>query len=163
MTYEVVHLRQQPQHLKTVAEWIHRQWWSNTNTPVQSIEQWLADHLGEEEFPTSFIAVSDGVLAGSVSLHETEAEDRPAYWPYLGALFVKPDHRRRGLGEMLVRAVEAHASHLGHPALYLNAADAVTDFYRALGWEIVEREYGRKRLNIMRRLLERTGDQPRNN
>jgi len=152
MVYQIVSLREQPHHLKTVAEWIHRQWWSETDTPVRSIEHWLTGHLGHE-FPATFIAVSGRAVAGSVSLHETEAEDRPAYRPYLGALFVKDDHRRRGLGAMLVRTLEAHARYLGHPALYLNAADAMTDFYKALNWEIVEREYGRKRLNIMRRLL----------
>ncbi len=160
MTCQIVQLREQPQHLKTVAEWIYRQWWSDTDAHLQSIEHWLAGHFGEEGFPTTFIALSGGEAAASVSLHETEAEDRPAYRPYLGALFVKPDHRRRGVGAMLVRSVEVHASRLGHPALYLNAADAVTDFYKALGWGIVEREYGRKRLNIMRRPLEGSGGRP---
>jgi hypothetical protein len=50
-----------------------------------------------------------------------------------------------------VQVVEAHARRLGYAALYLNAADAVADFYEKLGWQIAERAYGPKRLNIMRR------------
>jgi predicted N-acetyltransferase YhbS len=103
----------------------------------------------------TFVAVLDGEIIGSVSLHETEAEDRPAYRPYLGALFVKPGYRSRGLGQALVRAVEAHARHLGHAVIYLNAADATTGLYEKLGWQVVERAYGRKQLNIMQRVLER--------
>jgi GNAT superfamily N-acetyltransferase len=153
MTYQIVPLRDQPQHLMTVAEWIHGQWWSETDTPVKVIERWLSTHLSETGFPTTLIAVSDSEAIGSVTLHETEAEDRPAYRPYLGALFVKPDHRGRGVGTALVHAVEAHAHHLGHATLYLNAADATAGLYEKLGWRIVERGYGRKRLNIMRRSI----------
>ena len=157
MTYRLISLREQPQHLATVAEWIHRQWWSETNTPAEAIERWLGTHLGEQGFPATLLAVCDGEVAGSASRHETEAEDRPAYRPYLGALFVKPGSRGHGLGVALVGAVEAHARRLGHPALYLNAADALAGFYEALGWRVVERAYGRKRLNIMQRLLAPAG------
>jgi predicted N-acetyltransferase YhbS len=153
MTWQIVPLRDQPQHLTTVAEWIHRQWWSETDTPVKAIEHWLSTHLSESGFPTTLIAVSDSKAIGSVTLHETEAEDRPAYRPYLGALFVKPGHRGRGLAQALVRAVEAHAGQLGHAVIYLNAADATAGLYERLGWLIVERAYGRKRLNIMRRSI----------
>jgi GNAT superfamily N-acetyltransferase len=153
MTWQIVHVREQPQHLMTVAEWIHRQWWSETDTPVESIARWLETHLGESGFPTTLMAVSDDEVVGSVSLHETEADDRPDYKPYLGALFVKPSHRGRGLGQALVRAVEAHASQLGHTVIYLNAAEAAAGLYEKLGWQIVERTYGRKKLNIMRRSI----------
>jgi GNAT superfamily N-acetyltransferase len=153
MTYQIVSLREQPQHLMIVAEWIHRQWWSGTDIPIESIARWLNTHLGVSGFPSTFIAIVDSEVIGSVSLHETEAEDRPAYRPYLGALFVKPDRRGRGLGQALVRAVEAHARQLGHAVIYLNARDATAGLYEKLGWQIVERAYGRKQLNIMRRPL----------
>ena len=153
MRVQIVPLREQPQHLATVAEWIHRQWWSETETPVDGIAQWLRTHLGANGFPATFIAVADDEVLGSATLHESEAEDRPAYRPYLGAVFVKPDARGRGLARALVRAVEAHANELGHAAIYLNAADATAGLYEKLGWEIVERGYGPKRLNIMRRGL----------
>jgi GNAT superfamily N-acetyltransferase len=156
MTYQIVFLRDQPQHLTTIAKWIHRQWWSETDTPIESIGRWLNTHLGETGFPATFIAIVDSEVVGSVSLHETEAEDRPAYRPYLGALFVKPDHRGRGLGQALVRAVEAHARQLGYAVVYLNAADVTVGLYERLGWQVVERAYGPKRLNIMRRVLERS-------
>jgi predicted N-acetyltransferase YhbS len=149
----IVSLREQPQHLPTVADWIHRQWWSETDVPTESIARWLNTHLGESGFPATFVAVLDGEAVGSVSLHETEAEDRPRYRPYLGALFVKPGHRGRGLGQVLVRAVEAHAGNLDHTTIYLNAADATAGLYERLGWQVVERACGRKQLNIMRRSL----------
>ena len=152
--YEIVSLRREPQHLSTVAGWIHRQWWSETDVPVEAIEAWLRTHFDERGFPATFVALADSEIVGSVSLHETEASDRPAYKPYLGALFVRPDRRGAGLGSALVHAVEARAMELGHAAIYLNAADATAGLYRRLGWEIVEQAYGPKRLNVMRRLLQ---------
>ena len=158
MTWQIAFLRDQPQHLATVAQWIHRQWWSETDTPVEAIADWLKTHLGESGFPATFVAVANAEAGGSVTLHESEAEDRPAYKPYLGALFVKPGYRGRGLAQALVRAVEAHARELGHAVIYLNATDAVAGLYERLGWQIVERAYGRKRLNIMQRVLEQPGE-----
>jgi predicted N-acetyltransferase YhbS len=154
MTCQILSLRDQPQHLTTIAEWIHRQWWSETDTPIGYIERWLNTHLGESGFPATFVAILDSEVAGSVSLHETEADDRPTYRPYLGALFVKPDNRGYGFGTALVRAVETHASQLGYPAIYLNAAGALTSFYEPLGWRVIERAYGCKQLNVMQRMLE---------
>lgn len=150
---ELVSLREHPHHLKTIAEWIYRQWWSNTDTPPEAIERWLNSHLGHEGFPTTLVAIADGEAVASVSLHETEAEDRPDYRPYLGALFVTPGSRGRGLGAAMVRAIEAHGRSLGLPRMYLNAADPMVSFYEALGWVVVERTYGPKRLNILRREL----------
>jgi hypothetical protein len=42
MAYQVISLREQPQHLPTIAEWIHGQWWTETDTPIESIERWLS-------------------------------------------------------------------------------------------------------------------------
>jgi predicted N-acetyltransferase YhbS len=151
MTFRLVSLREEPQHLTTVAEWIHRQWWSTTATRPEAIRRWLRSHLGVEGFPITFVSLTDGEPVGPVSLHETEAEDRPTYRPYLGALFVKPGSRGQGLGAALVRTVEAQASSLSYPAIYLNAADPLVPFYNALGWQVIERGYGSKQLNVMRR------------
>jgi predicted N-acetyltransferase YhbS len=123
MSYRFIPLREKPQHLKAVAEWIHQQWWSNTNTPPDAIERWLGTHLGAEGFPTTLVAIVADDVIGSVSLHETEADDRPAYRPYLGALYVKSSSRGQGIGTALVQALEAHGRNLGLSEIYLNAAD----------------------------------------
>ncbi len=62
-------------------------------------------------------------------------------------------HLRDQPSQALVRAVEAHARQLGHAVIYLNAADATAGLYERLGWQVVERDFGPKRLNIMRRAI----------
>jgi hypothetical protein len=155
MSYQLIQLREKPQHLKTVAGWIYQQWWSNTNTPPGAIERWLETHLGTDGFPTTLIAIETDDVIGSVSLHETEAEDRQAYKPYLGALYVKPD---RGVGTVLVQAAEAQGRSLDFSDIYLNAADPLVTFYEAMSWMVVERYYGPKHLNVLRRRLYTTED-----
>lgn len=148
-------LRHQPQHLATIAGWVHAEWWAHTDAPVQTIADWLATHLGPDRFPTTIVALEGARAIGSVSLHASEAPDRPAYTPYLGALYVVPQHRGRGLGPRLVRAVEEQARELGYRAVYLNANTARhAPFYAALGWREIETGYGaRGQLAIMQRDL----------
>jgi GNAT superfamily N-acetyltransferase len=156
----IVDMRERPHHLGRVARIVHREWWSQTTTPPEVIRNWLKGHLGAEGFPATFLAMYGEELAGFVALHLTEAEDRPAYQPYLGALFVQPEHRSRGIGAALVRSVEARARDLGHAAIYLNAGDACVGLYEGLGWEVIERGYGaRRQLSIMRRALGRSPPQ----
>jgi GNAT superfamily N-acetyltransferase len=151
--HQLISLRDRPQYLKTIAEWIHTQWWANSGTPQAAIERWLSTHLGHKGFPMTLIVVADNEAIASVTLHETEAEDRPGYRPYLGALFVKPGNRGKGLGVALVQAIETQARSLGFSEMYLNAADPLVGFYGDLGWVVVERNYGPKGLNILRRDL----------
>ena len=65
-----------------------------------------------------------------------------AFWPsqrssltttWLAGLFVVPEHRRKGAGAVLVRAIEDQARQRGFSRLYLYTTKAVV-FYARLGW-----------------------------
>ena len=53
-------------------------------------------------------------------------------------LFVLPEHRRRGTGAVLVRAIEDQARQRGFSRLYLYTTEAA-GFYARLDWSIVDR------------------------
>jgi GNAT superfamily N-acetyltransferase len=149
----IVDMRDRPHHLAEVANIVHREWWSTTTLP-ETICEWLEGHLGPSGFPATFLAVNGDELAGFVALHPTEGEDRPAYRPYVGALFVQPEHRSRGIATALIRVAEARARDLGYAAIYLNSGDARVSLYAGLGWEVIEQGYGaRQQLSVMRRKL----------
>ncbi|HEX8168794.1 MAG TPA: GNAT family N-acetyltransferase [Beijerinckiaceae bacterium] len=152
-TFAVVDLRHHPEHAAAVAAWVHREWWSGSAVSLAALTEWAEGCAASNGFPGVLVAVSQGRAIGSVFLHGTEAEDRPAFTPYLGALYVEPSWRRQGVGRALVQAVERHAAGLGFDRLYLNAVPSRTSFYEPLGWKVVERAYGPHRLNIMRRAL----------
>ena len=80
----------------------HRYW------PAPDVE-WISGHYFRE-----FVAEVDGVVAARIGLE--------AYCPpfaELANLCVRPDYRRRGLGEMLTIAGQQEAARMGFPFLFL--------------------------------------------
>jgi GNAT superfamily N-acetyltransferase len=84
------------------------------------------------------VAEADGEVVGLASLHTSLSIecDEPA--AKLSAIIVDERHRRRGIGEALVAAMEAEARERGCCLIFLTTAarraDA-HDFYRRLGFE----------------------------
>jgi GNAT superfamily N-acetyltransferase len=60
------------------------------------------------------------------------------YGPWLAGLFVVPQHRRRGIGALLVAGAERQASVLGVRQLHLYTP-ASEGFYARLGWMVINR------------------------
>jgi GNAT superfamily N-acetyltransferase len=86
----------------------------------------------------ALIAKSDGVPVGTCLLVESEIEPNHDVSPWLTGLFVVPEHRRKGAGAVLVRAIEDQARQREFSRLYLHTTDAV-GFYESLGWEVMDR------------------------
>jgi GNAT superfamily N-acetyltransferase len=86
----------------------------------------------------ALIAKSDGVPIGTCLLVESEIEPVLDVSPWLTGLFVVPEHRRKGAGAVLVRAIEDQARQREFARLYLHTTDAV-GFYENLGWEVMDR------------------------
>ena len=84
------------------------------------------------------IAKADGEPTGTCLLVESEIEPNHDVSPWLAGLFVVPEHRRKGAGAVLVRAIEDQARRRGFSRLYLYTAEAVR-FYARLGWTVLDR------------------------
>ena len=85
----------------------------------------------------ALIAKADGVPIGTCLLAESEIEPNHDVSPWLAGLFVVPEHRRKGAGAVLVRAIEDQARQRGFSRLYLYTTEAV-EFYARLGWTVVD-------------------------
>ena len=82
-------------------------------------------------------AFFDGVPAGTCLLTPKELEPCHPVSPWLAGLYVAPEFRRRGIGKLLIRAIEDQARKRGNAQLYLYADDA-TSYYEKLEWRVVE-------------------------
>jgi GNAT superfamily N-acetyltransferase len=82
----------------------------------------------------ALVAKADGESIGTCLLVESEIEPNHDVSPWLAGLFVAPEHRRKGAGAVLVRAIEDQARQRLH--LYTTGAVA---FYMGLGWEVLDR------------------------
>lgn len=77
-----------------------------------------------DDLPIGLAALEDGALRGAACLRASwEGSPRPL-GPWLGGLLVAPEHRRRGIGSLLVAAAEDLARERGFPRLYAATATA---------------------------------------
>ena len=154
MNVRIVHLFEQPEHLRLVAGWIWGEFWRDK--PGVTVDT-LAARLGEardpDRVPLSLLAVEDGAPVGTVNLVHSDSETRPDLHPWLAALVVAPAARGRGIGSALVRALNAHAARLGFAELFLGTD--IPAFYARLGAERVQTVRGE--LCIMRFALRPDG------
>ncbi|MGX7874897.1 GNAT family N-acetyltransferase [Mesorhizobium sp. ORM6] len=77
------------------------------------------------------------VPVGICLLVRHELEPAHDLTPWLAGLVIDHEHRNKGIGGALVRAIEAHAVSVGVKRLYLYTWEA-RDFYAELGWVVVE-------------------------
>lgn len=146
----IVELSEVPEYLQTVGQWIYNQWWRN-ETSLDYIVSRLKGHLKSAQVPFTLIALLDGNPVGTASVIEEDLEDRKQYSPWLAAVLVLPDHRRRGIGSALVKAGTDKAHGLGVETLYLNTLDQA-EFYSHAGWSVVERDVGKAGVTVMAHL-----------
>jgi GNAT superfamily N-acetyltransferase len=101
---------------------------------LRSLELFASD----ESRGVALLAKADGEPVGTCLLAESEIEPKHDVSPWLAGLFVVPEHRRKGVGAALVRAIEDHARQREFSRLYLYTADAV-GFYERLRWKVLDR------------------------
>lgn len=126
----------------------------------------LADLLGELGYPSSaaqaaerferiaadpstwlVVAELDGEVAGFAVLHVQNLVERDEPGCEVAGLVVGERFRRRGVGELLMQALEDEARARGGRTMVLNTAHRRADahaFYEALGYEHTGRRYAKE-------------------
>jgi GNAT superfamily N-acetyltransferase len=93
-----------------------------------------------------FVAEADGRVVGLSVLQVSPTLEYDGLAGKLGALVVDEEHRRRGIGEALVRAVETEARSRGCVLVFLTTAERRGDahaFYASLGYEETGRRFAK--------------------
>jgi predicted N-acetyltransferase YhbS len=148
---ELIHLKEHPEFIPTLAEWHHDQW-ADYN-PGDSVERRVSLFEAEVEadgLERTFVAVSGDTLLGSASLVEHDMHTRMDLTPWLASVYVAVERRKKGIGSTLVRHIVAEAASLGHSALYLFTPDQ-EKLYAGLGWSLMEEtEFEGHRVTIMK-------------
>ena len=101
---------------------------------LRSLELFASDH----SHGVALVAIANGEPVGTCLLVESEIEPNHDVSPWLAGLFVVPEHRRKGAGAVLVRAIEDQARQRQFSRLYLYTTEAV-GFYERLSWEVLDR------------------------
>lgn len=125
-----------------LARWFVAAWpeWYGPEGPGDAAADLAACAGDSGSLPFAVVAFdAAGRPQGTAALKATGLGDDRAPGPWLGALLVAPEHRRQGIGNRLIGAVEAAAWARGDAALYAAADDAAPLFLRR-GW----RDTGRR-------------------
>jgi len=99
--------------------------------------------------PSSWVIVAevDSELAGLGALHVQNLVERDEPGCQVAGLVVGERFRRRGIGELLMQALEDEARRRGGKVMVLNTAHRRADahaFYEALGYEHTGRRYAKE-------------------
>jgi predicted N-acetyltransferase YhbS len=137
VSLRIDHLFHHPERIPLVASWIRNAFWRDRpDYSVETFECLLRQADDPGRIPLSLLAIADGEPAGTVNLIHSDSPTRPHLHPWLAALFVVAEHRHRGVGSALCRALLAEARRLEIPELFLGTD--IPAFYAALGAEIYE-------------------------
>src|SRR5436309_12703328 len=94
----------------------------------------LRSHMHTDSLPLALVASADGELFGMGALREHDLPGHDELTPWLAGMFVRPHHRRRGVGSALCHALEEKAWLMGFPVLYLFTLDQQR-LYARLAWQ----------------------------
>ena len=136
---EISYLRDHPEFIAILAPAIVAHWQSIL--PDENIEnrmKKLRSHMNTENLPIAWVAHSSGKVFGTSALRVHDLEGRNDLTPWLGGVFVLPQHRRRGIASALCRVVEEKAWSLCFDTIYLFTLDHQS-LYERLGWHIWEK------------------------
>lgn len=102
------------------------------------VERFVAWYRAGVATRRSWLAELDGEPIGMVSLHLYERMPRPGApsgtWGYLGAAYVRPEHRSAGVGRRLLDALTTWAWDEGLLRIVLNPATEAVRFYERAGF-----------------------------
>jgi ribosomal protein S18 acetylase RimI-like enzyme len=115
------------------------------STPAQAAER--IGRIAADPSTWLVVAELNGEVAGFGVLHVQNLVERDEPGVEVAGLVVGKRFRRRGLGELLMEALEQEASARGGKVMVLNTAHRRADaheFYEALGYEHTGRRYAKE-------------------
>ena len=115
------------------------------SSPAQTAER--IERIAADPSTWVIVAEVESELAGLGALHVQNLVERDEPGCKVAALVVGQRFRRRGIGELLMQALEDEARRRGGKVMVLNTAHRRADahgFYKALGYEHTGRRYGKK-------------------
>jgi GNAT superfamily N-acetyltransferase len=148
-SFVVSDLRERPEFTEAVADRVWRAWWQGKGYPLDYIEGRVAESLDGAAVPFAVVAHEDGLFLGTASVIPSDLDERPEYSPWVAAVWVDPEHRRRGIGAALVRKATQGAFESGADLVYLCALPEKRAFYERLGWQRLEENVRRNGLTVL--------------
>jgi GNAT superfamily N-acetyltransferase len=118
--FTISDLRQRPAFFDTVADRIWRAWWKPDNYPLGHITGLLRENVTDMPIPLALVAHDGEEFLGTASVIASDLKERPQWTPWIAAVWVEPQARRRGVGSALVNRATQDCFGLGFSRAYLD-------------------------------------------
>jgi GNAT superfamily N-acetyltransferase len=149
LVFTICDLRQCPEFFESVAERIWQAWWRRHGHPLDTIRSRLTENMNAEPIPLALVAHDRGAFLGTASVIASDLDERPLLTPWIAAVWVEPNARRRGIGAALVDHAAQACFALGFGRAYLCARPERAGFYRQRGWTLIEQDVGPRHLGVL--------------
>lgn len=131
MGYNVIPIRNRPELYSAAAEWFSSKW----HIPKKAYEESISECLTKKAAVPQWYLVFDdgGNIAAGLGVIENDFHKRTDLSPNICAVFVEPEHRKKGVAKMMLNLVCRDISGFGIENIYLITDH--TDFYEKCGFE----------------------------
>lgn len=136
----IIDLKDCPEYLEIVANW-HQDEWSHYNpgkTVQDRIQEYKSEFLKGGLLPTMLVVVNNGVPLGTAALVECDMEGREHLSPWLASVYVPKEHRKKGIGEKVVKAIMQLVEENNLESFYLYTPESES-WYQNMGWKTIEK------------------------
>ena len=134
----VSRLIEHPEVLPIVAVWFQSEWpdWYGPGG-FGDVKRDVQSFANEGSLPVGVVAFSAGEPCGAAALKAESIPSHTHLAPWAAAGFVVPELRGRGIGALLLSALEAEAKALGYDSIYCGTATANSLLQRS-GWRAID-------------------------
>ena len=139
----ILPLSKYPQYSPLLAHWAFFQWYHQRNVDFKAVE---ADYRRRADFtalPVSWLVMEKNIPVGMVSLKAHDLNSHAHLTPWLSALYVVPEFRKKGFAGKLIETVAAYAKCCGYHQIYLftdnKNASYLSRYYIERGWTLHEK------------------------
>jgi len=113
----------------------------------------LRTHTRKDAVPFTVVAMEDGIPVGSCCVIENDCVHRPQYTPWVAAVFVRKELRRRGIASRILQEAVRAARRGGVKGLYIDCHVKTVRVYEKSGGTVLEKEVGDKDSVVMFRAV----------
>lgn len=127
---EIIDVKELPDRFNEAVELFWGYWGSENNRPFY--EQCMQNSHGPDGIPRFYVAMIEGEMVGIYALLRNDINSRHDLYPWFACLYVKVEHRGKGIAAVLLQHGSEQAKNLGFKTLYLESN--LDNFYEKLGW-----------------------------
>lgn len=128
--------KQDTEYINAIAGWLYNWWGKTEGYEYDAIRDYASLAVCEERIPQTFIALKGTVPVGMYHIMMSDCKVRPDVYPWLTDVFVAPDWRGHGIGQLLIESVYDNAKTLGLKEIFLYTH--LDDMYEKFGWKFIE-------------------------